>query len=486
VEGLPLDVEYVAVAEAGGFGRSEEATGLLVHRQRREARADLAVRAPAVVVVRVVDLHRAPVTEPAQVMLGGPLDGHRKTAPDEANLYRFEGVSAGVWQVSVESPSYRAGRGRVEAVPGTTAEAIVHLDPGAIVEGVVVDEAGKPVPRATVDVGPLSANPEPWKFDFLMDSRSATTSETGAFAVRGLPPGDAFVQARRFADPTTPTLETPERLRLSPPASGLRLVVRRLGRVVLRLVTPDGVPYVGPIYAWTGRTAPRQEGSGGRTEDGVVRFDGLGDGDHHLDVDADGFATLRRTVTVATRAVVDLGDVRLDPGVPIAGRVVDPEDHPVAGARVEAGGRDQVAADANGAFVLDHVTPGPIEVEASADGFLGARQDVDARAGTGPLVLRLARGALVRALVRASDRKPADDARLVAILLDARGQPVADGPREWDAADAEGRATWRLPPGRWRLAWGVKTGETYEEVPLGEWTFAEGDEKDLDLTLPAR
>jgi protocatechuate 3,4-dioxygenase beta subunit len=485
IEGLPLDVEYVVVAEAEGHARSEQATGLLLHRNRLEAQADLALRRPATVVVRLTDLQGAPVTQAAIVMLGGPLDGHRLLQPDDGGAYRFEGVNVGTWTVSVDSPSSLPGSAELVAEAEKTAEVVVRLDPGATVEGTVVDEDARPVAGAHVEVASVAENPNVERFDFLIGGRGLRADAKGEFAIRGLPSVESYVQARRYADADQPEARTIVRPKLTPPASGLRLVTTRLGRVVLRLVKPDGEPYVGPIYVWTAQ-GERREGSGTRTEDGRVRFDSLRDGEYDLQVDVSGFAPVRRRVAARLRAVTDLGDVALDLGRTVAGRVTDLAGTPVAGASVSASGAEEVLTDATGAFALEHLPSGPVEVSAEADGFLEALERVSVGPALGPVTLRLARGALVRAVVKDAAGQPADDARLVAIRLGADGAPVPDGPREWDATDERGRADWRLPAGRWRIDWGVKKGDAYEEVALGEWTLAEASEHDLQLSLPAR
>lgn len=488
VGNLALDEEYVAVASAEGFARSAEATGLNLDLQRLEATADLVVRKPAGLVVRLVDLDEKPVLEPAQVQVGEFIGGTRKTAPDEGNEYRFAGLNVGETRVSVTASSFRPAKATPVLEAGVTTELVVHLDPGASVEGVVVGDDGNPVPGAEVSVGPAKANEKVPAFDdhvwYLMDDRNAKTDAEGRFRVAGLEPGEVVVGAEKGFGPSgQPVLRPREVLRVRAPAKDLRLFVVALGSASLRLVTPDGKPWAGSAYLLYARHGEGKGGGSESVKDGVVRIHSLPRGAVDVSIAVEGYAPIDRTFESRLGEHKDLGDVRLDPGVEIHGRVLDLAGNPVAGARVAARGPSEGATtDARGTFVLPHQPRTTVRVEASADGFLDA--EADAVPG-GPLVeFRLAHGALVRGVVRTADGKPATDTSILAVRLDPAGQPLK-GPddREWDRSGEDGKVKWRLPAGRWRFALGLPSGE---EIPLTDLTLSEGDTKDLDLTLPAR
>ncbi len=487
VANLPLDEVYVAVADGDGFARSEEAAGLRLHLQRLEATADLALRKPAGLVVRLVDLDGKPVVEPAQVQLGEMLGGARKTAPDAGNEYRFAELNLGETPISVNSPSFRPAKATAALEAGVTTDLVVRLDPGAAVEGVVVDEDGKAVADAEVSVAPVAGNEKAPAFDddlwYLMDAREAKTDASGLFRVGGLASGDVLVGAEKHARLAGATLRPKEVLRLRAPAKDVRLVVVALGSAALRLVTPDGAPYAGAAYVLRARHGGSRGGGSQPVKDGVLVVDGLPVGPVDLDVSVEGYAPVQRTFDARLRDRVDLGEVRLDAGVDVRGRVLDLLGNPLAGARVAAEGRfDGVAADARGAFVLPHMPRAAVRVVASADGFLDA--GASAEPGGAAVEFRLAHGALVRGAVKGSDGKPAADTSILAQRLGPDGKPLAgEDDRQWDRSGDDGRVKWRLASGRWRFSLGLLSGE---EIPLTELTLAEGDTKDLELTLPAK
>ena len=119
---------------------------------------------------------------------------------------------------------------------------------------------------------------------------------------------------------------------------------------------------------------------------------------------------------------------------------------------------------------------------AGAQGFLDRVTEVGVQAGVGPIVLALARGALLTVTVRRADGARAGDACLRATLLAETGLRREDVEVREDCADDAGQLEWRLAAGRWRVSWVLDDVESV----LGEWTLAEGEGKDLELTLPHR
>jgi hypothetical protein len=487
VVGLPLDEEYVAVAEAEGFARSEEVTGLRLHLDRLEATATLALRPTGGLVVRLLDLDGRPVLDPAQVRVGDMLGGHRQTERGSDGAYRFPGLDPGETTVHVETALHLPASAPVRVESGKDLDVVVRLDPGARVEGIVVDEEGRPVAEARVSVGRRSANEKLPSFDdhvwYLMDDREATTDAGGRFVVGGLLPGEVVAGAEKHARLAGGTLRPREVVRLRAPAKDVRLVVVRLPSASLRLLTPEGKPYSGRAYVLFARHGQGRGGGSETVLDGVVRLDGLPVGAVDVDVQIGGFAPVERTFETRLRDHKDLGEVRLDPGLEARGRVLDLAGEPVPGARVSRkGAHDGVAADARGEFLLSHLPRTRVRIEVEADGFLAGSREVDP--GAVAVEIRLSRGASVRGTVRGADGKRVEDAALLAARLRENGMAAADGEgREWERSDAAGRVEWRLAAGRWRIAWGVGSGE---EVPLGEFTFAEGETRDLDLRLPPR
>jgi hypothetical protein len=95
---------------------------------------------------------------------------------------RFElaDVPAGPVRVRVRTPSGRSGGAELELAPGEVRDVDLVLEPGATVEGRVIDARNRPIPGASVFVltgGGSSPRPE------------ATTDAAGLFRLTGLPAG---------------------------------------------------------------------------------------------------------------------------------------------------------------------------------------------------------------------------------------------------------------------------------------------------------
>ena len=192
-------------------------------------------------------------------------------------------------------------------------------------------------------------------------------------------------------------------------------------------------------------------------------------------------APLRRTVRVGPGEDVDLGEILLDPGLDLGGRVRDPDGRPVEGAEVSHSAGPTVATtDAAGAFVLRHLPAGPVLLSVGAEGFLDLDgHEAEAAPGAPAVELVLRRGALLRGTLRDGDGRPLGDRWFVVRSPPAEGA-AADDRGEWvDAPDTQLDGTWstRLPPGRYVLWW--EEDEPWRR--LAEVTLREGEERQLPL-----
>jgi hypothetical protein len=163
-----------------------------------------------------------------------------------------------------------------------------------------------------------------------------------------------------------------------------------------------------------------------------------------------GFAEIRLSWDLAPGETKDLGEITLDDGVARAGRVVDPQGRPIAGAEVWlvqqwSQGDPRALTAADGTFRLEHCNPEGDALVITADGFLELRREWPREEIETPRDLVLARGAVVRTRV-----------------VDASGQPVpgayldvlpTDMPPGWPSAafrmtDHRGCREDRVPAGR--------------------------------------
>ncbi|MCY3004195.1 MAG: hypothetical protein NTV21_20560 [Planctomycetota bacterium] len=291
----------------------------------------------------------------------------------------------------------------------------VTLAAGENVRGKVIDTRGQPIADARI----------------VFDSRNGwapvievagSTDASGEFFLRDVNP-DVELGARAVGFVPSPLL----RVQDLPARSGDRRIEFRLesgrGRLVGRVLAPDGTPFAGasivagprnghivPSPLGGNATAPQRRattsGADGRFEIG----DSLPSGIQPVHCLARGFAawTGETKIGEITEEIV----IQLEPAARIEGRVVDADGTPVAGAEVvqsveHLGGwflsdafppaRD--TTDAQGWFVLEWIGTGPRELNAWHDEHreLGrARAIVECRAGeTTRCELRLDRGATI-------------------------------------------------------------------------------------------
>jgi hypothetical protein len=476
VGGLALGVEHVAVAEASGFLRSPEKTGLVALRESTDVRTEISLEPAAEVVLRLVDRKGRPVAATMALVRVGSSSEIEETTDDGTLV--LESLDAGEHEIGLDVPGFLRATETVRVERGGRASRTVALDPGAEVRGVAVDEKGEPLPFASVSVAPASSNDSSSETESLKDERSSTAGPDGAFAVGGLPPGDCVLVASWYR-PDAVARKTRERLPVVAPSSGVRVVLAAQASVSMRLLAPDGKPYAGHVNRWWGRTE-LEMAVGTIVPDGRVVWDQLADGEYRLEARTGRYATVRRTVTLRPSEALDLGDVRLSEGVEISGRVVAPDGTPVVGASVSAA--DQTAStDERGTFRLPRLDPGPWTLFAEAAGRARAEVEVHAGAGSAPVEVVLPRGALVRGRVLDARGEPPPGGSPI-LALPAGTSPNHPAGVPW--TDDRGRFELRMPPGRWRFA---LVGSKGGEVPLdGEWTFVEGETRDLVLRPATR
>lgn len=213
-----------------------------------------------------------------------------------------------------------------------------------------------------------------------------------------------------------------------------------------------------------------------------------GSGASELRVGADGFAPFRIDVALEEDRDSDVGDLELETGVHLSGRVVDSNGHPVAGARVSTSGRElggglvllagagatQLLATTDGAgqFEIDRLAAGPWRLRVESDEHPVAQLDGEtSRPGerVDGLVVELEAGFEIAGRITGLPFDASDDLRVVARrempsdgaialridelgVLDGRGAPIAsDGTfrirglsadTAYTVRAVEGRSTW--------------------------------------------
>jgi hypothetical protein len=317
----------------------------------------------------------------------------------------------------------------------------IRAPPAVPIAGVVVDDTGAPVAGATVNfvakVGCESS----------VSFGSVTTADDGSFHAVVSRLEDLYVHlfASGFADGGV----------WAEPAGGpMRLVLLRAGTVRFRLLPPRALTENTYVTA----RCLDDSGSEVATSDTECNADQLGVSlvapitTVRISVEVNGFLPATRAVRPMLYKDVELGEIALDDGAVVRGRVVDSDSRPIEGAWVSVYGADKNAdritsatSNDDGTFDVRGFAPGIVTLRASAGGFVNASLRVAATKTADPVVIALRRGGLVR--VRVVDAAGAAAACDKFDVLDADGAP---SDQSLDST-VTGAFAGHLPAGRWRL-----------------------------------
>lgn len=338
------------------------------------------------------------------------------------------------------------------------------LQPAAAVSGTVVDARGRPVPDAELTIASRSNRRR----------GDAISGPRGRFFVAPLEPGGPV---RLFAEKTghAPTSVDLPRLQPHQTVTGVRVVLQDGRSAHGRVVTAEDEPVAGAeVRLMPGlrenslveRFFQRQRVLGRDPSlsdaEGIFRFEHLAEGIYNLRVEASGFAAAEvpGLEIPAGREPLDLGTVVVETAVQVEGRVVDPDDRPVAGARLQAfpqtsgiwpGRRHQPfesTSDASGLFAVGDLRPGErITLVAEKPGYAESRLEGVRVPTEEPVEMVLEPAARVSGRVRDPEGHPVADARVAVDLSAGRGWGF--GRRsEPIRTDPEGRFTVEdVPPG---------------------------------------
>ncbi len=500
IDGVPPGIAYEATAAAGGFAASLPVRDLRVDAGGATSPMTLTLRRSATVLVQVVAPAGARAPNARVRLFLQPGDLLRRPAePAEDGRYRFTDIEPGRARAFAQAKGFRSAVADVLVTEGATVETVLTLEAGGAVEGVVVDADGNPLAHAEVSVASAARNAGR-RQGYLYGDTDGKTDEEGHFSIGGLEPGPAFLVAewtewshyvagRR--------LGTRGWISVASPAQGLRIVLSPRGAARMRVLSPDGRPFSGNAWVYDISVDQGHSGGhGGRIEEGRVQSVGLEDGRYALLVVPDAYAWVRRDFTIRDGADVDFGDVRLEPGQTVSGRVVDGGGRPVPDASLVCRENDHrsVRSDAEGRFAFDRFPRAPVTFEVGADGFCSGRLEVDPAKTTG-LEVRLGRAAKVRGIVRGPGAQPrpgllelrspdAKQKRGTALGPDGKSEDYEyyEG-SEVLTVDAEGRFEGEVAPGP-RIGWWRDPSGA--ESRVGEWTFADGEVRDLEIALPVK
>ncbi len=287
---------------------------------------------------------------------------------DAEGMYAFYTLSPGEYIFVVTAPAHIFSYGN----PTTVEEELCRrhdftLKPGKVIAGKVVDPSGAPVAGASVlsiyQVQGLGAIGKYARKlfgllngEFLKGPFQAVTAADGSFTINTLPPGlyEINVTAERFAEASVPNIATGTKkivIQLGPGGTVSGRLMALSGspafKVEVRLVAaedklsipiPLPVEGVDPILERVRRFIEEEDVKVQSGADGRFLIERIQPGTYELVVDAAEFLETKRYFTITDNEKIDLGDIALDRGASIQGRVVDKEGSAVEGAVVSAQG----------------------------------------------------------------------------------------------------------------------------------------------------
>jgi len=372
--------------------------------------------------------------ESAARVMAEPRLGLVEAVSDERGLFRLEGLAKTSYSVAASAAGY--GRTTKRSVsPGEAVE--LYLFAGSGIYGRILDEKGKAVGGALVTAeegnGMFSSSP------------AQESDADGRFALLGLEPGAYRVHARH--EDLAPEVRDIE---LSQESDAEIEIVLTAGVTLTgRLVDENDEPVAGKVSLRTldGGNVSVTMRSRFRIEtdrEGSFSVGPLPGGDHMLLVEARGYASRNVEAPVSGRnKVEDLGDIALETGLTIAGRVLDEGGGPIASAAVTAShpGRGMMSAsgdlfmvaetDEQGRFVLAGLSPGAQMVHATAPGY-GYSKPVQVEPGAEGLTLTLRLAGSIRGTAVDPEGRPVTSFRVMARSFERQRTPMVT------VQDAEG------------------------------------------------
>jgi protocatechuate 3,4-dioxygenase beta subunit len=354
---------------------------------------------------------------------------------DDRGHFRIDGLGPGLYSLAATARGFGSAR-KANVRPGATVNLIARQ--GGWLAGKVSDAKGRPVAGVLV-----RAEMEP---QFWTGSAVETTDSEGRFEIPGLDVGRYTVVARHAG--------------LAPAVAGgvavdvdggadVALTLSPGAAVTGRLVDGEERPLAGRVAAQElgGQPIPRSLVELLRAEagpDGRFRIDGVPPGSYALGAVAPRFSGRRVETEVAGAEVVDLGDIVLEPGVAVRGRVRTSAGAPIADAEISTGGFDmmrgsafsETRSEADGSFVLTGLIPGPTRVNFKAVGFAPLTEKT-MMTGADPVDVILSPGGSIAGLVVEEGGRTVDAYRVVASASKARGP--WEGGAEKSVGSSDGR-----------------------------------------------
>jgi carboxypeptidase family protein/polysaccharide lyase family 4-like protein len=382
---------------------------------------------------------------------GGTLPAPSRS-PSTDGAYRLELLPPGLHTIALEAEGFVPIERRVALREGEARWVDFALSRAAWLAAKVVGGDGKPLPGVAVSI--RTEGPDGRFLDDdekkRLNALQGKSDEKGSILLGPLAWGVRHrIVFRRMGSPVRSLILTP-----ATPLVSREVRLPQGAEILLRLRDSKKKPITGAAAFLSSDDAmdvdllPDPPAS---NAEGILKIAALQAGKYSIRIQAKGFVptTLRERVVKEGEAI-DLGEIRLEPGLEIAGTVRDEAGSPVVGASVNAKffeeGRRLSAkdeADREGRFRISGLPSGNIDIRTEAKGFF-ANMKEQVAAGTQNLELKMIRQGSLSGQ----------------ILDDRSGLPVTVFQMEWSPETAPGftplwsYAQWRAfedAEGRFRI-----------------------------------
>lgn len=292
-----------------------------------------------------------------------PTQNHYSERTDASGHFALLGILAGDYDVFCVKDRLSSPPVRVSIANDERVEIRLVVDEGSIA-GVVLDSTGTPVAEANVSAMPTDG----FSIGGFGDD---TTDSHGRFDLGGLPPGEYLVSATW---PDQEDLRVGKGDRISTGNRNVKVVLPAQATIKGRaLLDGKTLPYYGLLVTETPEYSFMGYARGVRSPDGTFAVRGVTPGTWGVVLIAPG--TARKIISglhVEAGKVTDIGDIAMEHGQRISGRVLDSNGTPVPGARVSVGrssmlnqtemqhwfgGEFETVSDRSGAYHFDGVAP---------------------------------------------------------------------------------------------------------------------------------
>ena len=252
----------------------------------------------------------------------------RQAVADAKGVFEVRGLARSKIQVRASSEDAASKLADFDLAPKPALRDLsLVLDETGTIAGVVVDDAGKPVPEVQVAA---IADYFATERVTLAGVQSATTDGAGAFTLKGLPDGSYRLRAVRGSSSMRAweSTGTPAK----PGDKNVKITLQSPAVLVGKIALDGGAaPKLANIQLGYHPATPANA-------DGTFRVEDLEPGSYDVRVMGPEFAQLTKTdVKLEAGKTTDIGTLTVMRGRRLTGRVVDAGGAPVAGARVTVG-----------------------------------------------------------------------------------------------------------------------------------------------------